>query len=201
MITFSVSVTPGVVEEIREALTGEPMRRLLQEAGNDAVAQVRRNIVTEGKASGSFAQLSGYNQGNKPAARLRIQQRKVGILDGTQMERKRDKKTAKQGSQHAGYALQKERDHDKGKIPYGPDEKLRRTGDLSEQLVARVTLDDKTARVEIHAEGTKRGISNDELLSLLAFGTEKMPARNPAVNMMQVEARFAERVRRLLLTA
>lgn len=200
MLTFDCKIRDGLVEEIIAKVQGEPMRQLLQDAGNDGVAQVRRNIVTEGKPSGSFAPLQGTNEGARVGAKLRNQQRKVGILDGTQAERIRDKRTAKHGvSRHAGYARQKERDQEAGRIPYGPEEKLRRTGELERSLVAVVTLTQSTARVELHAEGEKRaGLSNDDLLSLLAFGTPRMPARNPAVNMLQVEARFAERLRRLL---
>jgi hypothetical protein len=203
MFTFDCKIREGLVEEIIAKVTGEPMRALLTDGGNDGVAQVRRNIVTEGKPSGSFAPLQGTNEGARVGAKTRNQQRKVGVLDGTRAERARDKRTAKHGvSRHAGYARQKERDHDAGRIPYGPEEKLRRTGDLERSLTSRVILTGNTARVELHAEGEKRaGLSNDDLLSLLAFGTDRMPARNPAVNMLQVEARFAERLRRLLGSA
>lgn len=197
MLQLDIIIRDGLTAELIKTMTGEPMRRLLQTTGDAGVAQVRRNIVTEGKASGSFAPLSGYNQGAKVQAKERNRQRRIGILDGSAG---RDKHTAKHGvSRHAGYARQKERDFEAGKLIAGPDQKLVATGDLERSLIAVVTMQTNLARVALHAVGEKSsGISNADLLALLAFGTADMPARNPALNMQQVEERFQANVDRLL---
>lgn len=195
MLTVKLSITSKLAK-IREKLTGAPMKALMKVTGTDIVANVRREVVTQGKPGGGFAQLSGFNQGSKGAARERNRQRKIGLLDDNGSKRTRDQSLAKTGSKHAGYAAQKERDHEAGKIPYGAAERWRRTGGLVAALVGVIFMTPTSARVELHAGEV--GSDEDKKLTALALGTPNMPARNPTLRMEPVESRFMERLKKLL---
>lgn len=199
MLTITVQLTSKLAA-LRNKLTGPPMQRLLKQTGDDIVAQVRRNIMTEGKSTGSFAQLSGWNQGARLAAKARNKQRKGGFVEPSASSKARDRHTAKHGvSKHAGYAREKEIAHEEGRSAFGPDVKLRYSEKLVQSLVGVVVMDSRSSRAELHAEGTyPNGTAVDEVLGFHVHGTEKMPARNPTANMAQVEARFADRLKRLV---
>ncbi len=194
MIILKVSIE-SLVPEMRKQLQGEPMRQLLEQTGRDAVAQFRRNIVTEGKSSGTFAPLSGWNQGGRTLAKARQKERKAGTREAKGAAR--DKHTSKHGvSRHAGYARQKERDKAEGKIPYGPEQKGARTGGMLAALVGVCSMTADAARVEIKAEGrTDDGASYQTVLESFTYGIPgQQPARDATVNLAQVEARFQNRV-------
>jgi hypothetical protein len=252
MLEFRIVLDTADFESMLDNVSTEKLERTMQAIGNDGVMQVRRNIVTEGKGSGTMAPLSGFNQGGRNAARARIKTRKQqaqvrraeanamkdyrrmmrqGLVPDSEVkafrrnmrakarakaerevmieqgvverERKdagpaRDKTLAKKGNRHAGYAAQKQRDFEAGKLEAGADQKLVATGDLERSLYAEVTMAPNLAQVTVRARGKKpSGIANDDLLILLASGTPRMPARNPALNMQQVEARAHTRVAKL----
>ncbi len=203
MLTVKVSIT-SKLGKIRNALEGPPMQRLLKVTATDIVAQVRRNVATEGKPSGDFAQLSGWNQGGgvaskgarekRSAAQLRQSQRKTGVLEGHSTSDAR--MASKRVSKHAGYARQKERDFEAGKIPFGPAERWRRTGALVAALVGVIFVTSERSWVELHAGAI--GSDEDKRLTALSLGTSNMPARNPTLHMVEVENRFKERLAKLL---
>lgn len=197
MIKVTARIENSKLKEIEKRLRGPGFDSLLQKIAADMVAQVRRNIVTEGKPSGSFAKLSGYNANNKADAKERIRQQKKGLRDDVDVAK--EKRRIASSSRHTGYARQKEADHEAGRIPFGPGERLRRTGNLVENLTARVTKTAGGARIAIGAEGrASSGITNEELLSFLSFGTETMPARNPTINMVQFETRMRADLQKLI---
>lgn len=183
---------PGLAEELRAKLRGPEMEALLVEVADDMVAQVRRNVMTEGGPGGKWPQLSGYN--------ARVQQRRdMREAKKAGLEVAKQRKTAASTSRHDGYARQKEVDVAAGRAKFGPMERLRATGGLVAALVARIKRLADRIRVELGADGNApNGTPYDVVLEANAKGTATIPARDPTANMEQFEKRTGARLQRLL---
>lgn len=199
-IVVKAKVRVPSVKEIESRVKGAKFKKLLDDIAKDMGDQARINIRKFGAPGGKWPQLSGFN-GNSVDAKIgRIKDRamrsgmsagEARALAAEEARKERAARRKKKVTRHIGYAREKERDRDKGKIPYGPADRLTRTGTLRAAMDGEVILE--RARVEMVARGDHGdGMSNQELFVAHATGEGNLPVRNPAEDMTN----FLERTRR-----
>lgn len=192
-IVVKVKVGVPSAKELEDRLKGAKFRKFLDDVAKDMGDQARVNIRKFGAPGGRWPTLSGFNE--------RVQRKKAAkaaIKDGGDTAgNRRRAKTDTKFSKHSGYAREKERDRDAGRIPYGPADRLVRTGTLRESMAGVVMLDRN--RVEMIALGDHGdGMTNQELFVAHATGEGNLPVRNPAEDMNNFLERTKRRLRDLL---
>jgi hypothetical protein len=162
--------------------------RLAATLAQDMVEQARRNMLTQGGPGGDWPQLSGFRGASKgQKKKRRVDAKAVALREGG------DTKKTKV-SPHTGYAQRKAEGKTPGAGKFGPDVRLRDTGELFASLAADVKKEPNRLTLSLTARGERDGISNADLLRAHADGEGNLPPRDPSENMQQFEKRADTRV-------
>lgn len=193
--------------------TGATWRAFIQECAQAMGDAARINILELGGPGGEWPQLSGF-QSQTPrltgAAKSAEKTNRTKTLPFMAAKEQRTSSSeigrrirarrfaGQQGvpSVHSGYAKRKALGKTPGKGLHGPEDRLLDTGALFASLQGKARFGANEATITLVAVGRSgRRPTNAKLLEWHAFGTARMPARNPAQKMEHYE----EEIGRLLV--
>lgn len=175
VVKWSLKPLPGISMELLAArISGAKFRQFMTLLGNDAVAQVRKNILEQGGPGGSWPPLSDAYAAHK--------ERLMGMRN--EMAAKLPAMTAVMEGRNLGR---------KEMVKFGGDVRLRATGAMYEGIKAKLFNRGKGVRVTSDGQLAGRP-SNADLLVWNATGAGGAPRRDPTQNMDRFLARWHARL-------